>query len=211
MRFVVKTPNTLNFRIAFIGVLIASGCLLRVSAQTWYDQLMRQHTMNRFGFGLQAMEPTGFVIQMFKGAFCSGDDTYACFLTYELSAGFENVIAESKRSYRSGTWQKGGLQAGLNVLYPIYTFANRYLSAQVHVGAGLQGGTRKYTEENLDKTDNVMGGNLMMRFSYTGRSFEMSDGLWFLSYFADAKYYRQFGEDFYYFRPSLGVILRKVR
>lgn len=211
VRFAVNTPNTMNLRIALILVIIASGCLLQVSAQTWYNQLMREHNLFRFGFGLQAMEPTGLVIQMFNGTFCSGGNTYACYLSYELSAGFEDLVAESNKSYRSGTWKKGGLQAGLNILYPLFTFANDHFSFQLHVGAGLQGGTRKYSEENLDKTDNVIGSNLMIRFSYTGGSFEMGNGLWFLSYFADAKYYSQFGENFYYFRPSLGFILRKVR
>lgn len=201
----------MNLRTTLTVVFSYLFCVLPASAQTWYNQLMRQHTMTRMGFGLMAMEPTGLIIQMFKGGFCSGDDTYACCFTYELTAGFENILAESNKTYRTGSWQGGGLQAAVSVLYPLYTFSNRYFSAQAHLGAGLQGGTRKYREETSDKTDNVIGGNLMLRISYTGRGFEMGEGLWFLSYFADARYHKQFGENFYYLKPSLGIILRKVR
>jgi hypothetical protein len=84
-------------------------------------------------------------------------------------------------------------------------------SAQLHIGAGLQGGSRKYEEQGQSKVDNILGCNLLLRFSLTGRGIAIKDRLWFISYFIDTKYHQQFGEDFFYIRPSVGLVFRKAR
>lgn len=167
--------------------------------------------MTRIGLGVQALEPTSIIFQLYKGGFCSNDNTYANYFTTEVVIGFENILFKNEKTYKIGIWQNGGFQGGINVYYPLYTLPAPSFSAQLHIGAGLQGGSRKYEEQGQSKIDNILGGNLLLRFSLTGRGIEIKDRLWFISYFIDTKYHRQFGEDFFYFRPSVGLVFRKVR
>ncbi len=196
----------------FILVVVCGLCVAKLSySQTWLDQAHQQQNATRIGVGFQAMEPTALIFQVYKGGFCSNDNTYANYLTVEAVAGFENAFIKSQRIYKEGTWQSGGFQGGINVYAPLYTLPTPSFSVQVHLGAGLQGGSRKYYEQSQTKSDDIFGGNLMLRFSITGRGIEIRDRLWFISYFVDAKYHKQFGEGFYYFRPSFGLVFRKVR
>src|SRR5690606_12335357 len=125
------------------------------------------------------------------------------YFTTEAVIGFENALFKSEKMYKAGNWKSGGFQVGINVYYPLYTLPAPSFSAQLHIGAGLQGGGRKYEEQGQAKRDDVFGGNLMLRFSFTGRGMEVKNRLWFISYFIDTKYHHQFGEDFSYFRPSI--------
>ena len=157
------------------------------------------------------MEPTALLFQLYKGGFCSNDNTYANYFTLEAIAGLENTLFSSDKKYKGGEWRHGGFQAGVNMYYPLYTLPAPAFSAQVHIGAGIQGGKRKYEEQNQSKSDDILGGNLLLRFSLTGHGSEIKNRLWFMSYFVDAKYHRQFGRHFYYFRPSFGLVFRKAR
>jgi|GEM_PF-3399315 len=189
------------------------GLCFQTHGQTWLDEARSQQTRFRIGLGLQALEPSGLVFQVFKGDFCSNGNTYANYGTFEAFAGIENqIFKKSDKSYEDGVWAPGGIQFGVNYMVSLLpTLSSDLISLQLHAGAGIQGGSRKYELEGTTKSATVVGGNLFARFSVTGPGQSWGRRLWFISTFVDLKYHRQFGDSFSYVRPSVGVVLRKAR
>ncbi len=199
-------------RIVLISVVMLIGISqYPLHSQDMYKELKSQHLKYRASIGLQILEPTGINLQLFKGYFCTGDNTYATSLIWELSLGLENAVLTSNKSYGSGKWASGGTQASLMIYYPFFTLPLGNLTLQAHIGSGLQGGVRKYETEGMGRTDNIVGGNLSIRSSITGRAIDLNDRIWFLTYFADVKFHQQFNEKFSFIRPSIGIAFRKVR
>ena len=58
-------------------IIFLSLIFVTSQGQDMLKALKREHNMYRFGIGVQASDPLGINIQLFRGAFCSNDDTYA--------------------------------------------------------------------------------------------------------------------------------------
>ena len=193
----------------FIILFLLTG--MASQAQDMLKALKREHNMYRFGIGVQASDPLGINLQLFHGFFCSNDDTYATKMVWELTGGVENSIFTSGQSYKTGVWKKGGFQSSLGAHYPVANILTPYFTTQFYAGAGLQGGTRKYKDAGEDLTDTIFGVNVSANASFMGRGITMGDGIWFITLYGGIKLHKQFGEDFSYVRPSLGLVFRKAR
>lgn len=179
-------------------------------SQDMYKALKQQHTQRRFGVGLQAFEPTGVSVQMFHGFFCSNDDLYATRAVQELQIGAENVVLGSTTAYKDGTWKKGGLRVEFDYLFPVLTIDYGFV-VQTYLGAGIQTGSRHYENVYGDQSAFATGGNLMARLEVGGKGFEAGNDILFWSVYVDAKFHQDFTEDFNYFKPSVGIRIRKAR
>lgn len=195
-----------------LALLIAFLSLVpEAYSQVMYKALMQEHTQRRFGIGFQAFEPTGINIQMFRGFFCSNEDSYATRGVWELGLGAENVLlTRSNETYKDGVWKKGGFRVDLNYLYPVFT-VEWGIVMQTYVGLGLQTGSRLYENALGDQSTFATGGNALVRLEVAGHGFEAGDGLLFVSVYVDAKFHKDFTEDFQYFKPSFGIRIRKAR
>jgi outer membrane protein W len=195
-----------------LAILIFLSISSQVKAQEWYNNLKREHNMLRFGVGLQALEPTGINVQMFHGFFCSGNDSFATYGVWELGVGIENTIGTSTTTaYKSGQWRSGGIRAELTYLQPLITLDYGFVF-QPYIGVGLQTGSRNYTSmTDGDQSSTATGGNLLLRLEVGMHGIETGGSILFVSLYVDAKYHKDFAEDFSYFKPSIGIRIRKAR
>lgn len=183
-----------------------------LQAQDMLKALRRQHDMYRFGAGIQLSDPLGLNIQLFRGYFCSNDDTYATKLVWELTTGLDNVLFRSEKNFLTGKWRNGGFQTSLNAHYPVANILARGFTLQFYAGLGLQGGTRQYRVNDKDiLSENTFGGNASAQVACMGRGIAMGNGVWFVTVYGGAKFHKQFDEDFNYIKPTLGLVLRKAR
>jgi hypothetical protein len=184
-----------------------------VQSQDMLKALRRQHDMYRFGVGVQLSDPLALNLQLFRGFFCSNDDTYATNLVWELTGGLENVVFQSGKDYKTGKWMNGGFQSSLSAHYPVANILARGFTLQFYAGLGLQGGNRKYRVDGSNdiSSEGSFGGNASANVSLMGRGIALGDGVWFVTLYGGAKFHKQFGEDFNYLKPSLGIVLRKAR
>lgn len=180
---------------------------------TWLDMMRNEHNKTRLGFGIKAGEPGAILVQLFKGKFCSSDDHYVYLRTIEFSGGVENMFLSRGYAYKGGSWAPGGKQFGISYQnqIPFFWTELRKSTAQVHGGLGLLGGTRNYSLNERTMEANVLGATAFFRLSFTRGGFKMGNGYWFLSFFAEHQYYREFGENFRYWKPGAGLIFRRVR
>ncbi len=79
-------------KIRCLFLTLISLASIRSYSQTWLQQAQRESNMTRIGFGVQAIEPTSIIFQLYKGGFCSNDNTYANYFTTEAVIGFENIL-----------------------------------------------------------------------------------------------------------------------
>lgn len=181
-------------------------------SQDMLKALRRQHDMYRFGVGVQLSDPLALNLQLFRGYFCSNDDTYATKLVWELTAGLDNTLFRSSKDYLTGKWENGGFQSGLNAHYPVANILARGFTLQFYTGLGLQGGTRKYRVNDKDiRSENSFGGNASVQVACMGRGVALGNGVWFVTVYGGAKFHKQFAEDFNYVKPTLGLVFRKAR
>ena len=180
---------------------------------TWLDMMRKEHNKTRLGFGIKAGEPGGFVVQLFKGDFCSSNDHYVHFGAVEFFGGAENMLLSRKYNYQGGNWAPGGMQFGISYQnqVPFLWTEFRKSTAQIHGGLGIMGGTRTFSINERTEEANTFGGTGFFRLSYTRGGFKMGRGYWFFSFFAEYQYYREFTENFSYWKPSAGLIFRRVR
>jgi hypothetical protein len=206
--YLVKKQSMRSSLLAFFLLLTSA-----VQSQDMLKALRRQHDMYRFGVGVQLSDPLALNLQLFRGFFCSNDDTYATNLVWELTGGLENVTFQSGKDYKTGKWMNGGFQSSLSAHYPVANILARGFTLQFYAGLGLQGGMRKYRAEgsNNISSEGSSGGNASAHVSWMGRGIPMGNGVWFVTVYGGAKFHKQFGEDFNYLRPSLGFVLRKAR
>lgn len=179
---------------------------------TWLDQAKHEHNRTRIAYGAKFLEPSGIAVQLFKGFFCSGHDTYSHRGTIELYAGRENLILNRNPAYRGGILRPAGIQAGVNYQYPLFclSFSNQF-TMQLHAGLGLQGGRRTFVRQENTIQDHSIAGLGFFRLSFTGKGFKMMDRYWFWSLFAEHGYFSEFGTAYRHWRPGFGIVLRKVR
>ncbi len=161
------------------------------------------------GIGAQVFEPTGVNVQLYKGFFSMNNSMYATYGVWELALGIENATGiVGPKKYASGNWNKGGIRMDLNYLHPILTIKSP-LVLQTYLGAGLQTGTRKYQLAGRDESNFSTGANFMVRVEWVAHGFDIGPGKWFLSFYADIKYHKDFSESFDYISPVLGARMRR--
>lgn len=196
-------------QLAFLATVLN----VSVHAQDMLKALRYEHNHYRFGIGLQASEPSGLILQFYRGYFCSNDDTYATKLVWEVTGGMENLIFQRGEKYRDGKWTNGGIQGSFGFHYPVTTLLGRGFTFQWYFGAAAQGGTRQYVLPQSDETllKTVFGANATSHFSIMGRGIEIGDGIWFLTIQAGAKFHYEPSADFYFIRPNVGIVMRKSR
>lgn len=193
--------------------LAVLACMISITAQAqdMLKALRYEHNHYRFGIGLQASEPSGLILQFYRGYFCSNDDTYATKLVWEFTGGMENVLFNRNEKYRDGKWTRGGIQGSFGFHYPISTILGRGFTLQWYLGMAAQGGTRQYivNDETLSKT--IIGANATSHFSWMSRGMEIGDGIWFFTIQAGAKFHYDPAAEFYFIRPNVGIVMRKSR
>jgi hypothetical protein len=179
---------------------------------TWLDQAKSEHHRTRMAIGFRLFEPSVVSVQFFKGAFCSGHDTYAHKGTVEVYGGTEQFIWKKNRDYKGGKILGSGFQAGLNYQYPLKCLmVKNWFTFQLHAGAGLQAGSRSYSINERIEKESTFAGMAFLRFSMTGRGFKMMDRYWFWSAFTEACYYAEPGNSISRWQPAFGIVVRKVR
>jgi hypothetical protein len=198
-------------KIVSLVFLIATA--FSAQSQDMLKALKREHNMMRFGIGIQASDPLALNLQLFKGFFCSNDDTYATKMVWELTGGLENVLFKSMKDYSTGKWTNGGFQAALSGYYPVANILARGFTIQFYPGLGLQAGNRKYRENGVNGilSENSFGVNLSAQASLMGRGIAFGNGVWFVTLYGGIKYHKQFSDGFNYVKPTLGLVMRKAR
>lgn len=180
------------------------------AAQDMYKALMREHNMYRAGVGLQASDPAGISIQVFRGFFCSNSNGFATYGVWELNAGKENMFGLSRgKSIDGNTWLKGGFRVEVNYMQPLFSVGFGSSSVQLYAGLGIQTGTRR--QDAAEAKVPATGGNGLGRLEFSTAGFESGRSLLFLSVYADWRYHRDFTNNFSYTGPGLGIRVRKVR
>jgi hypothetical protein len=180
---------------------------------TWLDMMRQEHNKTRFGVGVKAGEPSGFVVQLFKGTFCSSDNHYIHHGTVEFFGGVENRFLSRNYQFKGGKWAPGGSQFGISYQnqLPGTCLIMGKLTVQLHGGIGFQGGNRRFVKREFTEEAITYGGLGFLRLSFTGKGFKAMNRFWFWSFFAEEKYYQDFTQKFSYWRPAFGLIFRNVR
>jgi hypothetical protein len=167
----------------------------------------------KFGIGVQAFEPSGINLQLFRGFYNNNNSSFATYGIVELGVGKENmlgIIDDDRKVYEGGYWTNGGLRVDLNYLYPLMTVHSPFV-LQTYVGAGLQTGTRNYTVSGKEESQFATGMNLLLRLEYVTHGIDLGRAVWFFSIYGEVKYHADFTEKFDYISPGAGIRLRKGR
>lgn len=204
--------NLKLFHLRLWLMLMGSFGVSHLHGQDMLKALKREHGMVRYGIGLQTIENTMVNVQLFHGFFCSNSDSYATYNILEIGFGAENLLGVvGTKPYENGSWQKGGWRAELHYLVPILTFEGPMVF-QLYGGGGLQTGLRNYSNSLGDQSKFATGLNGLVRAELVTHGFELGDGLWFFSVYADLKYHQDISfSNFNYFAPTLGIRARKGR
>ena len=177
-------------------------------SQDMLKALVRDHNMFRHSIGLQFADPTGINIQFFRSFLCTNHRSYATKAVIAINAGVENQFGFSKTEYTgSGTWKSGGFRFEVNYLVPILTLAPGSSTIEYYVGAGLQTGTRRFVNGDVSNPF-ATGGNLMGRMEYTPEGMRAGRKTFYVSFFLDYKYHRDFKSVFSYTGPSFGARMK---
>ena len=186
-------------------------CPSNSQAQEMYKALMGEHGSYRSGVGVQAGDPAGISVQLYRGFFCSSENAYATYGVWEFVAGFENLIGLSHASEFEGKpWGRGGFRFEASYLQPLWTKGFGPSTLQIYGGMGLQTGTRNQDGPDGERR-NATGANLIGRLEYSPPGFEAGRSMLFVAVHADWKYHRELSHDFQYSGPAIGIRVRKVR
>jgi hypothetical protein len=193
-------------RILFILIVVVSIANSEDSfSQGYYG------TTTRIGVGAQLFEPTGGNIQIFKGEYVANHKSYVTNGVFEIVIGSEKVfnILDDK-VYKDGKWAKGGLRINALYLYPLIT-TEAPIVLQAYIGGGLESGTRKYLVNKTVESQFATGLNLMLRLELVTHGIDLGKSTWFFSLYIDLKTYMEFGNEFNYLAPVVGIHLRRGR
>lgn len=185
-------------------------------SQDWYKALKSEHKRARFGIGAMINEPLGLTMEIFKGDFCSNGNGYKATRIIMMNVGIENIVEiqslQDEQPYdETGKIDPGGVRGELGLLLPFFSFPGSAFTLQMHGGIGIEGGSRKYIKGGIATSTSDFAGNGHLRLTITPKGFEMGHGLVFLSFNAGLKYQQVFTDDYSYFKPTFGLIFRKVR
>ena len=176
-----------------------------------FGQSSKRGQGRSFGIGVQAFEPTGLNLQVFRGIFNDNNSSLATMGVWEIGVGKENMFKlAGDKVYAGGNWVKGGLRFDLNYLHPVLSIHKPFVF-QAYVGGGLQTGIRLYQTSAGEQSNFATGANLMARIEYVTHGIDLGRAVWFFSIYGDIKYHTDFTEGFDYVSPVVGIRLRRGR
>ena len=183
---------------------------LSVQGQDMYNNLINFHEKFHPAAGVMMNGfPNGVELQLYQGGICGTRgrlNSYQKLAVISAYIGNEGQSITNTTVLKEGEPAKGGLRFGARYLHPFLTLISPNI--QTYIGAGLESGYHNFsTPGNIVNRTNLATGitvPLGLEFFIVHGTINR-DQVVLLTAFVEGKYYKEFGNKYFYFKPSFGV------